>query len=99
MTPIDLKVYNIIDGQRLFFEFESGITVEGLNITGIRDVKGKIQIIKLEDCTVKYGDKILLNLNMVFTIWLLEAVLSLRFLELLTQSLLKTCIVFQKLKP
>lgn len=59
MTPIDLKVYNIIDGQRLFFEFESGITVEGLNITGIRDVKGKIQIIKLEDCTVKYGDKIL----------------------------------------
>jgi phenylalanine-4-hydroxylase len=59
MTPIDLKIYNIIDGQRLFFEFESGITVEGLNITGIRDVKGKIQIIKLEDCTVKYGDKIL----------------------------------------
>jgi len=59
MTPIDLKIYNIIDGQRLFFEFESGITVEGLNITGIRDVKGKIQIIKLKDCTVKYGDKIL----------------------------------------
>jgi phenylalanine-4-hydroxylase len=59
MTPIDLKVYNIIDGQRLFFEFKSGISVEGLNITGIRDVKGKIQIIKLEDCTVKYGDKIL----------------------------------------
>jgi len=43
----------------LFFEFESGITVEGLNITGIRDVKGKIQIIKLEDCTVKFSDIIL----------------------------------------
>ena len=59
MSPIDLKTHNILDGQRLFFEFNSGITVEGLNITGIRDTKGTIQIIKLEDCTVKFGAKVL----------------------------------------
>ena len=59
MTPVDLKAYNFYDGQRLSFEFESGIKVEGLNITGIRNVKGMIMIIQLEDCTVTYGDQIL----------------------------------------
>lgn len=59
MTPVDLKAYNLYDGQRLSFEFESGIKVEGLNITGIRNVKGKIMVIQLEDCTVTYGEEIL----------------------------------------
>lgn len=59
MTPVDLKAYNFYDGQRLSFEFESGIKVEGLNITGIRNVKGMIMIIQLEDCTVSYGEDIL----------------------------------------
>ena len=59
MTPVDLKAYNLYDGQRLSFEFESGIKVEGLNITGIRNVKGKIMVIQLEDCTVTYGKEIL----------------------------------------
>lgn len=59
MTPVDLKAYNFYDGQRLSFEFESGIKVEGLNITGLRNVKGMIMIIQLEDCTVTYGEKVL----------------------------------------
>ena len=59
MTPVDLKAYNLYDGQRLAFEFESGITVEGLNITGIRNVKGKIMLIQLKDCTVRYGKEVL----------------------------------------
>lgn len=59
MTPVDLKAYNLYDGQRLSFELESGVKVEGLNITGIRNVKGKIMVIKLEDCTVTYGEEIL----------------------------------------
>lgn len=59
MTPVDLKAYNLYDGQRLSFDFESGMKVEGLNITGIRNVKGKIMVIQLEDCTVTYGEEIL----------------------------------------
>ena len=59
MTPVDLKAYNLYDGQRLSFAFESGIMVEGLNITGIRNVKGKIMVIQLEDCTVTYKDEVL----------------------------------------
>jgi phenylalanine-4-hydroxylase len=59
MTPVDLKAYNLYDGKRLFFDFESGIKVEGLNITGIRNVKGKIMVIQLEDCTVTYRNEIL----------------------------------------
>lgn len=59
MTPVDLKAYNLYDGKRLSFTFESGITVEGLNITGIRNVKGKIMVIQLTDCTVTYKDEVL----------------------------------------
>ncbi len=59
MTPVDLKAYNLYDGQRLSFVFESGVTVEGLNITGIRNVKGKIMVIQLEDCTVTYKGEVL----------------------------------------
>ena len=59
MGPVDLKAYNFYDGKRLSFQYESGITVEGLNVTGIRNVKGKLMIIQLDDCTVKYKDEML----------------------------------------
>ena len=59
MGPRDLKAYNFYDGKRISFEYESGITVEGLNITGIRNIKGQLFLIQFEDCTVKYKDKIL----------------------------------------
>jgi len=61
MGPVDLKAYNFYDGKRLAFEFESGIKVEGLNITGLRNVKGKLMLIRLDDCTVTYKEEILFS--------------------------------------
>ena len=63
MGPRDLKAYNFYDGKRLFIEYESGITVEGLNVTGIRNIYGKLILIEFEDCTVKHEDKILFSPN------------------------------------
>jgi phenylalanine-4-hydroxylase len=59
MGPVDLKAYNFYDGKWLSFEFESGIKVEGLNVTGIRNVYGKLMLIQLKDCTVTYKSEIL----------------------------------------
>ncbi len=59
MGPIDLKAYNFYDGKYFTFEFSSGIKVEGLNVTGIRNIQGKLIIIQLTGCTVTYGDEIL----------------------------------------
>lgn len=61
MGPKDLKAYNFYDNKRIAFEYESGITVEGLNITGIRNLQGKLILIQFEDCTVTYNDKILFS--------------------------------------
>ena len=61
MGPVDLKAYNFYDGKWLSFEFESGIRVEGLNITGIRNITGKLMLIKLANCTVSYRDEILFS--------------------------------------
>ena len=59
MGPYDLKAYNFYDGKWLSFEFSSGIKVEGMNVTGIRNIQGKLMLIQLEDCTVTYKDEIL----------------------------------------
>ncbi len=59
MGPVDLKAYNFYDGKWLSFEFESGIKVEGLNVTGIRNVYGKLMLIQLKDCTVTYKEEAL----------------------------------------
>lgn len=59
MSPVELKNHNFNDGKRLYFEFESGVCVEGLNVTGLRNVKGKIMIIQLTDCTVTYKEEVL----------------------------------------
>ena len=61
MGPRDLKAYNFYDNKRIAFEYESGITVEGLNITGIRNLQGKLILIQFEDCTVTYNDKVLFS--------------------------------------
>jgi len=61
MGPRDLKAYNFYDGKRIAFEYESGITVEGLNITGIRNLGGKLILIQFEDCTVTYDDEVLFS--------------------------------------
>lgn len=59
MGPFDLKAYNFYDNEWLSFEFESGIKVKGLNVTGIRNINGKLMLIQLLNCTVTYGDEIL----------------------------------------
>ncbi|WP_420574896.1 aromatic amino acid hydroxylase [Kordia sp.] len=59
MSPRDLKAYNFYDGERIAFEYESGIKVEGLNVTGIRNIHGKLILIQFTDCTVIYKDKVL----------------------------------------
>ena len=59
MGPRDLKAYNFYDGKRISFEYESGIIVEGLNVTGIRNIHGKLILIQFEDCTVTYHDEVL----------------------------------------
>jgi len=59
MGPVDLKAYNFYDGKCLSFEFESGIKVEGMNVTGVRNLQGKLMLIRLMDCTVTYKDEFL----------------------------------------
>ena len=59
MSPRDLKAYNFYDGERIAFEYESGIKVEGLNVTGIRNINGKLILIQFTDCTVTHKDKVL----------------------------------------
>jgi phenylalanine-4-hydroxylase len=61
MGPVDLKAYNFYDGKWLSFEFESGIKVDGLNVTGIRNIQGKLMLIQLKDCTVSYKDEVLFS--------------------------------------
>lgn len=59
MGPRDLKAYDFYDGKRISFEYESGITVEGINITGIRNVYGKLILIRFKDCTITYKNQTL----------------------------------------
>jgi len=64
MGPRDLQAYNFYDGEPIAFEFESGITVEGLNITGIRNLKGELMLIQFTDCTVSHKGEILFSPEM-----------------------------------
>jgi phenylalanine-4-hydroxylase len=59
MGPNDLKANHFYDGKWLSFVFESGIKVEGLNITGIRNAQGKLILIRLKDCTITYKNEYL----------------------------------------
>lgn len=64
MGPRDLQAYNFYDGKPIYFEFESGITVEGLNVTGMRNIKGELMLIQFTECTVKYKDELLFSPEM-----------------------------------
>ena len=59
MSPRDLRAYGIYEGEFMTLEFESGVIVKGKAITGTRDLRGKILIISLEDCTVTYNEEVL----------------------------------------
>lgn len=64
MGPRDLQAYNFYDGKPIAFEFESGITVKGLNVTGMRNLRGELMLIQFTDCTVKYHDEVLFSPEM-----------------------------------
>ncbi|GHC56891.1 aromatic amino acid hydroxylase [Ulvibacter litoralis] len=64
MGPRDLQAYNFYDGKQIAFEFESGITVEGLNVTGIRNLRGELMLIQFTNCTVTYKDEVLFTPEM-----------------------------------
>lgn len=64
MGPRDLQAYNFYDGKEIAFEFESGITVKGLNVTGIRNLRGKLMLIQFTDCTVTYKNEVLFSPEM-----------------------------------
>jgi len=64
MGPRDLQAYNFYDGKPIAFEFESGITVEGLNVTGMRNVRGELMLIQFTGCTVKYKEEVLFSPEM-----------------------------------
>ncbi|WP_405205169.1 aromatic amino acid hydroxylase [Aquimarina sp. LLG6339-5] len=59
MSPRDLKAYNFYDGEYIEFEFESGITIAGINITGMRNIKGELILIQFNECTIKYKNEYL----------------------------------------
>ena len=59
MSPRDLKAYGVYEGEFMTLEFESGVIVKGKAITGTRDLRGKILLITLDECTVTYKDEIL----------------------------------------
>ncbi len=59
MTPSDLEAFKIIEGKTTQLTFESGVTVSGKIITGLRNLFGKIMLISLQNCTVQFQDKIL----------------------------------------
>ncbi len=64
MGPRDLQAYNFYDGKPISFEFESGITVNGLNVTGIRNLRGELMLIQFTECTVLYKKEVLFLPNM-----------------------------------
>lgn len=59
MGPRDLQAYNFYDNERIAFTYDSGIKVEGLNVTGLRNINGKLMLIQFIDCTVTYKDEVL----------------------------------------
>ncbi len=59
MSPRDLKHYNIYEDERVCLEFEGGVKVTGDIVTGTRNLKGKILIIKFKNCLVTYKDQVL----------------------------------------
>ncbi len=61
MSPRDLKAYDIYEGEMVNLIFEGNITVNGKIITGTRNIQGKIMIIKLTDCTVRFHNEVLFS--------------------------------------
>ena len=63
MSPSDLELFGIIEGKETSLEFESGVIVKGIIITGIRNIFGKILLISFKDCLVTFEKEILFDPN------------------------------------
>lgn len=61
MSPRDLDAYNIYEGRKVKLAFEGGILVEGEVITGIRNLQGKILLIRFKHCIVKHLERVLFH--------------------------------------
>ena len=59
MSPIDLKAYNIFEGQTITLEFEGEVKITGEIITGTRNLKGEIILITFRNCAVTHKNKVL----------------------------------------
>ena len=59
MSPRDLRAYDIYEGECVTLNFEGGIEVSGVIITGTRNLQGKIILISFNNCTVTYQNQIL----------------------------------------
>lgn len=57
MYPKDLEAYDIYEGRRVKLEFVSGLRIEGEVITGIRNLQGKILLIRFRNCLVTYQNQ------------------------------------------
>jgi len=61
MSPRDLDVYGIKEGENSCLEFEGGVKVKGDVITGKRDLQGKILLISFKNCKVTYNETVLFD--------------------------------------
>ncbi len=61
MSPRDLRAYGIHEGKMISLEFDSGVILKGVPITGTRSLRGKILLITFKDCTVTYKDQVLFH--------------------------------------
>ncbi|MDZ4146918.1 MAG: aromatic amino acid hydroxylase [Flavobacteriaceae bacterium] len=59
MSPRDLRAYDIYEGECVTLDFEGGIKVSGVIITGTRNLQGKIILISFKNCTVTYQNQTL----------------------------------------
>jgi phenylalanine-4-hydroxylase len=59
MSPKDLHAYNITEGNSVKLEFEGDITIEGDIVTGSRNLRGEIILIRLNNCTVTQNETVL----------------------------------------
>ncbi len=57
MSPRDLDAYNIYEGRVVELNFEGDISLRGTVVTGIRNLYGKIILIKFDHCTVRYRNE------------------------------------------
>ncbi|NNF18946.1 MAG: aromatic amino acid hydroxylase [Flavobacteriaceae bacterium] len=63
MSPVDLKAYNIYEGETVKLEFEGGVTIEGEIVTGTRNLKGEIILITFRNCKVTHEEKVIFASN------------------------------------